>query len=319
MRLEEVSSLITEELENMAQVKNPDQITSKRKALIALFPFAVWWNRGGDHRMFDSYHDIFVVPKARKFVAKPIIMQLKEASPNSPNWAVTLMLPYADWGLEMECHQSTVTSWAGAALALQYTEELGQGVVGTLLVIASIPELQPLIPVNIWAWLKKLPSLPPICHGRLVGTRGHIVRRVQELGGVELLESYFLLVWSEWDYIYWDGLAEMGTLIREEFGGIGMWHHRDNLIRRLDCVLKQLDRGLGHLKQQKPSLGEHHIQAARERYGELKELLLEVDKEALRILTRSPFRLFNMFNLLTQRMSTESHLICICALPLPCP
>ena len=36
------------------------------------------------------------------------------------------------------------------------------------------------------------------------------------------------------------GLAEMRVSIREDLGGIEMWHHRQDLIERVDRVLEQL-------------------------------------------------------------------------------
>jgi len=122
---------------------------------------------------------------------------------------------------------------------------------------------------------------------------------VWELGDIELLESYFLLIWSEWNFIWMAGLTGTHTSFKGDFGGIGMWRHREILIKRLDQVLGELDRGLDHLRQQKPSLEEHHIQVASGDYRGLKEGLLEVDREALEILTRTPFRSINFFGLLT--------------------
>ena len=273
--------MITERLEDMARVKDTDRIESKRKTLIALFPYAVWRERGGARRMFNAYFDIFTVPKARELVGKSIVKLLSEASPNSPNWVVTLMLPYNDWGWMLRGNQNTVTRWASAALAAPYTEELGQNVVDSLLQIASEDHLLPFIPVDIWAWLKQRPSLPPICRGRELGTADRVVRRIRELGDVELLESYFLLVWSEWDYVRGGGFGEMCASVREDFGGIGMWRHREVLTERLDHILGELDKGLEHLKQHKPSLSEHSILLARERYRSLKDVLLEVDRKAL--------------------------------------
>ena len=309
--------MITEGLKSMAQDQDPDQIESKRKALTALFPYAVRWEQGGDNRMFNAYSDTLMVPKARELVVEPIVMLLDEASPNSPNWVVTLMLPYTEWGWSLKHRQHAVTRWAGAVSTVPYTEELGQNVVDTLLQIASEPHLQPYIPVQIWLWLKKQPSLPPKCRGRSLGTMGQVLRRVRELGDVELLESYFLLVWSEWDIVC--DLDEMHTSIREDFGGIGMWRHREVLIKQLDCVLRQLDQGPKHLTQHNLSLDEWYITTAKKRYGKPKEELLKVDREALEILTGNTFKVITMFNLLTSVwMSTESHSIFICALPLLC-
>jgi hypothetical protein len=41
----------------------------------------------------------------------------------------------------------------------------------------------------------------------------------------------------------------MSAAIREDFGGIEMGPHREDLIKQVDHVLAQLDRGLGYLKQ----------------------------------------------------------------------
>ena len=109
----------------------------------------------------------------------------------------------------------------------------------------------------------------------------------------------------------------MDTSIREDFGGIGMWRHREVLTERLDHVLGQMDLGSQPLRQRNPYLGDSHIPRSREQYGGLKEELLEVDREALEILTRTPF--IYSFDLLTKRLSTESHSMSACALPLPCP
>ena len=290
----------------MARVADPDQIWSKRKAIIALFPYIVRQDRDGDHGMVDAFLGITRAPKIVALLTEQITTLFEEASPDPPNRVVTLMSPHASWGRLGISDGNTVTWWAAAALAVPYTEEVGQSVVDTLLQIASQVRLRPYIPTEIWAWLKKRPSLPPICSGRSMGTRNSVVSWVRELGDVEILESYLLLVWSEWDYVYEDVLVEMRSSIREDFGGIGMGRHREALVKQLDHVLGQLDRGLGHFTQQNPLIGERHIRIARKRYGELRKVLLEVDKEASEILTRTSFRLINLFDLL---IPTDLHRI----------
>ena len=291
-------NLLTEELENMAQIKDLDRIWSKRKTLVALFPYVVWQDRYGSHRMVDAFLGITRAPNIGMFMAEPITTLFAETGSNSPIRVVSLLSPYANWDT-WRLDGSTVALWAAAALAIPYTEEVGQSVIAALLQIATVYHLEQYVPAEIWAWLKRQPSLPPICRGRSVGTRDNVVRRVRELGDVEILESYFLLVWSEWDYVDWHGLRGMFTSIREDFNGIGMGRNREVLVKRLDHVLGELAKGLGHLKQQEPSLDEYHIPTAREDYKRLKDVLLEVDREALEILTRTPFRLYNSFNLLT--------------------
>jgi len=73
----------------------------------------------------------------------------------------------------------------------------------------------------------------------------------------------------------------MCTSIREEFSGIRMGQHREDLLQQLDHILGQLDLGLCHLQQYKQSLNEASIQQMKEQYGELKRVLLEVGREAI--------------------------------------
>jgi len=285
----------------MARVGDLDQIWSKRKAIVALFPYVAWRDRGGDHRVVDAFLGIAKAPKIGTLLTEPITTLFEEAGRDSPNQVVTLLAPYADWdslfGID------TVTWWAAAVMAVPYTEEVGQTVVDTLLQIASKAIY---IPTDVWAWLNKQPSLPPICTGRSLGTNsGYVVRRVQALGDIQILKSYFLLVWSEWDAIHSDTcLVEMCTTIRRDLGGIGV--NREVLIKRLDHVLGELDRGLEHLKQCNPSLDERHISAAREQYKTLKDILLEADREGLELLTRTSFRLIT-FNPLTRPQNHTRH------------
>ena len=296
--------MLTEELENMTPAENQGRTWNGAKAVVALFPYAVRQQWNGDNRMLDACSAVTRDQRRRESMAQPIVALLDEEDFDFPDWVVTLVSPYAQWGF---ASTNAVTRWAEAALAVPYTEEVGQMVVDTLLQIAYYEDededsLQSFIPVDIWAWLKKRPSLPPTCRGRDLGTVGWVVRRVRELGDVELLESLFLLVWSEWNSI--NGPEGMRASIREDFCGIGMWRHREALIKRLDHVLGELGKGFEHLKQQKPSLDKDHIRLARKDYGELQEVLLQVDREALEILTRMPF--IYLFDLLTR---TDVHRI----------
>jgi len=193
----------------VACVGDTRQIEPKFKAVVALFPYAVWRERGGDNRMVDALMGIVRDPNVRMFIARPIATLLTKADSDFPNWVVILVSPYVEWGHYHSSEEDMVNLWAAAALAVPYTEEVGRSVIDTLLQIASNRRLKPYIPVDIWEWLKKRPSLPPICKGRRAGAEGHVVLQVQELRDVELLESYFLLIWSEWDYVYWIGLPEM--------------------------------------------------------------------------------------------------------------
>jgi len=283
----------------MARVGDLYQIWSKRKAITAFFPFAVWQEGCGEHRVIDAFFDVARPSGSGAFMWTAIgsltHTLFNQASPRT----VVLASPHVSWNSELR-DENVVARWAAAALEIPYTEEVGRNVVDTLLHVASVDSLRQQIPVGIWAWLNKRPPLPPVCLGRSVGTGGKVVRMVRELGNTEILESYFLLVWSEWDQIFDEsGLTEMHTSIREDFDGIGQGHRRSTFVERLHHVLGQLDQGAGYLKQSKPWLDEDDVQHAKGQYEKLKNTALEVEREATEILTRTPSKLTKIFDSLT--------------------
>ena len=121
--------------------------------------------------------------------------------------------------------------------------------VNALLQIVAVDFLRDYVPVGMWGWLKKRPSLLPGCPGPLVGTAPDVVRHVWGLGHPETLKLYFLVVRSECVSFASPSLDEMVASIREDFGGVGMRRHREDLTERLDHVLARLDLGLGYFKR----------------------------------------------------------------------
>jgi len=91
----------------MARSETPDQIKSKRKALSALFPYAVLWEQGGDNRRVDAF---LAIVRLSKFMVQPIARLLDKAGPSLLNWVMTFMSPYTDW--EYVSDTNTVTRWA---------------------------------------------------------------------------------------------------------------------------------------------------------------------------------------------------------------
>ena len=267
-----VSDLITQKLEAMVEAVDRCPLQSKGKAISALLPYAVWQERDGHPEMLDTILHAARASRMLEFmwgrVGQYAERLLSEASPR----AVILASSHIPWGRPTHGgeRKNLVLRWAAAVSEVPYTEELGPSVVDTLLQIASEAELLPHIPVNIWSWLTKQPSLPPICRGRYVGTRVHIVEAIRELKDIEILKSYFLLVWSEWDSLQIDGFNKMCASIREDFGRVGMGHHRTDLIQRLDHVLGQLDQGLDHFRQHDPNLSAGYLQNMKHDYKKLK-------------------------------------------------
>ena len=187
-----------------------------------------------------------------------------------------------------------------------YTEEVGRSAVDTLLQIASVDSLRSHIPTDSWSWLSNRPPLPTICLGRRVGSQKDVVHQVRELGDVEILKSYFLLVWSEWDSIHDSGFYAMCTSIREDFGGIGMGHHREDLVKRLDHIIGELDRGLAYISLHNLNTDLDYIQLTRGEYRKFRDVLLEVGREAVENPACTSFRLINIFELTDPRGYIQS-------------
>ena len=276
-------------------VEDPDAdviLRSKCKAISTLFPYAIRLEKGGQQQMVDAILRAARVSESIsegfkwRHIGTYITAVFGESSPPSLDRAITFSSPYVPW-YEGSNSQHAVARWAAAALAVPYSEEVVQNVVNTLLRISDIGTLHSHIPIGIWEWLKKRPSLPPVCRGRSSGSWPSTVLYIRGLGDIEILKSYLLLIWSEWDCLNPAGLLEMQIAIREDFGGVTMWYHRDDLLERLDHVLGELDRGLAYFAQHKPQIDKDEIQKRKEQYGELKNVLLEVEKEMMKPLIRT--------------------------------
>ena len=153
----------------MVNTGDPGPIYSKHKAITALFPYVLWQEQDGQHKVLDIYLQAVRASKRRYFMWNhinqlPITMLLNEDSPVPVMQAFILMSPHLPWHLFSNKHW--VQLWATAASAVPYTDEIGQSVVGTLLYIASNLSLQPHLPIHMWSWLDSPPVLPPICAGR---------------------------------------------------------------------------------------------------------------------------------------------------------
>ena len=188
--------------------------------------------------------------------------------------AIILMSSHVFWD-RVTNGEDLIQWWAAATSAVPYTEEIAQSVVDTLLQIASRNKLLPHIPVDVWSWLTRSPSLPHTCEGRSVATCGRVVKAVRALGDLEVLKSYFLLTWSEWGPLQSEGFGDVWVSIREDFGGTkeGEDLHREDLIRRLDYILGKLDLGLKHLRQHTPDLRRSDWRTMKKQYEGLKALL----------------------------------------------
>ena len=273
MRLGGVSLLMTQKLESMVDGPNRDSIRSKRKAISALFPFAVFLEQSGQRGMIDAISRIARASDSGNFMwyhVKPFVTAMFDKSnPPSLNWILGLISPCLHWH-DARRDDDAVEMRATTASAVSRTGEVDQDTVDTLLRIAFLG----------------FPRPPYGSSGQQIGTVEDI-RKVRALGDIGILKSYLLLVWSEWGSIdnQFGGFVEMQTSIREDFRGIGSWGHRDDLIKQLDWIIRKLY--LDH----NPGIGlddyMRTVQRAMGQYAELKRVVLEVDGEAVNELTRT--------------------------------
>ena len=295
--MEQVSDLITHTLETMIKDANPNAISSKRKAISTILPFAISLEQDGEQELLNLVVRALRCQAPRRL--EPIGMWdkaqrytdalFKKPSTPSLDRAIALISPYRNLDSVLTgpypywCtwNESEVARWATAALETPYTEEVGRSVVDATLQVASNSSLRPHIPIGIWALFKEQPSLPPLCQGRSLGTEPDVINHIRELGDVEILKSYFLLVWSEWPPFHDNGFTTMETSIREDFCGLGMRQHREDLIQRLDHILRELGWGPEYFKKHTgEDVTKDNIRRRKKRYEKLKDILLKVRRDA---------------------------------------
>ena len=272
MSLDEVTLLIAQKLESMAEIPDPRLVKPARKAIGALFPYAVSLVQGGQQRMADAISHAASASRSDKFmwhrVGPFITGMFKRQNPPSLTWVLGLISTRVYWRDEPH-DKSMVATRAAAASAASSPEGVCWSVVDELLHIAFTSGLQ-----------EEHEHLQ-----RPDGTGKDITHQVRALGDTELLKSHLILALSDWCPIYdWSSRpANILTSIREDFSGVGVGCHREDLIKRLAELERACDIHFGR------TMG---------RYEEFKRVLLEVDGEATNILTRTPLVLVR-FGLLT--------------------
>ena len=276
-RVDEVSSLITRTLESMAEVADSDLILTKRKAICALFPYAICLGRGKQQGMAQAISRAAAASNSGRFVWHRIGRYIRTLfdKPRHPslNWIITLASPEVPWSGDSH-DESTVARWAAVVSAVPYTEEICQSVVGALLQIASINSLRPHIPTGAWARLKEWTPLSPLPVGRFEGSRSDIFRHVRTLRDVEILKSYLLLFWSDLGSLDESCFIEVQISIEEDFSEVGAWRHRKDLIDRLDQQLEDLGEFSAYVNDV------DEVRREKEQYRKLKDVLQEVDRES---------------------------------------
>ena len=263
--MEQVSSLVTQKLEDMVEATDLGALYSKREAISTLFIYVIL-EQGRQERMANAISHALRASDTWNFIKPYTSMLFFGPNTFSMNSLIVLLSPYIYWANEYHS-KGDVIRWAAAASSVPYTEEVGRDVVGALLQISMCDSLRPHTPIEIWRWLKKHSTLPPVYREQGMNITGNAVRYIRELGDIEIFKSFFILAWSESSYICDENHTK--NSLREDFCGIGMWGHRKDLVERLDRIL--LDDQSGRSRP----------------YEELKTVLLEVETEAAKTLTRT--------------------------------
>ena len=294
----------------MVEVRDHNRLGSKCNAITAFLPHAVSREQDGEPEMLDTFLHAARASKTSFFCLNLMDFVYPLLSKTSPHGIVLISCHLPWWGLVNE--EDYVQLWAAATSAVPPTEDLTWSVVDVLLQIASIPDLSPHIPTGVWSWMLKQPSLPHFCYGHVVGTGAETIKTVQGLKDIEVLKSYFHVIWSEWNTSIVFGdlkvLKNMDAILYKNFSGSGMDHHRADLIQRLDHILGELDQGLDHLQQHIPSFNANRVQKMKHHYGELRNILLKMNVEAITCMSDPvPLLFFALIPMDAYRIPCNTH------------
>jgi hypothetical protein len=267
----------------------------KTELIGPLFQYAICRERDGDKTLFNR-----IIRLAQWEVGGlasrglGYLSALEMCTCASPQ-AVLLAGPYVNWEQEQSMDaRDIISKWLAAISTTPHTKVAAEAVVATLLQIADNGDLRPSVPADIWLWLNERPRLLPDCKGLSSGSHRGVVRTVRALNDIGILTSYMIVIWSKSNPLDCDGFAEMRMSVREDFNGIGMGCNRAELIQQLDYVLENLDWQLwnlgGILDDDESGRNREtlRLQSMKDRYGELKRILQEVDQEATGIFNRMP-------------------------------
>ena len=299
----------------MVEDPNLDVVSSKSKAISALFPYAVSLLQDGQQQMVNAISHAASASRSERFMwhrVKPFIVTMfKRPNPPSLTWVLGLISTSVHW--HTGPHDKHRVASQAAATSATSNPGVCWSVADELLHIAFFD-----------VWRRRYKHLQ-----RPEGTGEDITHQVRTLGDIEILKSHLILALSGGSPIRSssEGLSEMLMSIWEDFSRVGVGCHRDDLIKKLAEIESPnwywRDLGGNHINWDgnvridwdgnRMNWDGSHINWALERCRELKRVLLEVD-----ILTSTPLTVTH-FSLLTSLTCTGSHSAFMCALPLPCP
>ena len=234
-------------------------------------------------RLFDAFLRVvryfpYTSSWTRQYIRPVIPKLLAEGSPAALRRGTLLALPHLElaW-LDSEEPREFIELWISAADAVGDGEDVCQAVVDVLLQMAFFHSVRAHIVPGAWTWLNKRPALPPRCRGRLLCSIGsNVLPAVRAREDIQLLTSYLITMWSEWDCAGEWAFEGMCEALWDEFCGSDdgeVVECRKDLLGRLNLVLAELGKGLGHLRVRHPDMQPDEFEVIRERYRELKRIL----------------------------------------------
>jgi len=291
--------LIIKQLITWANAHDLSTLRRNYKAITALFPYVA---QQGRYRQNPMIFNAFLHAANASSLGESLWERiqpftntlLNDASDIPLKRAAMFASPYILW--YRQDFRDLVQAWVETASAIPKEKEIAPSVVGALLQVAHKGLLPPGNHGDVWSWLTLRPSLPPICRGRNLGSSPRVMLQVRGLEDIEILKSYLLVVWSEWDCL--QDPPKMYKCIREEFSGVEASSHRAELVQRLDEVIRELNKGLVYLQRDKPDLEEEELRKRKRQYEKLRKILKEIP-EAPEIPTCMSSRSIDLFDLLT--------------------
>lgn len=284
MQLETITRSIASRLTRAGQ--DPDTILFKYKPITTLFPYAARRGQEGDTQLLDAFLSAVryfpcTSQWTRRYIRPIFPRLLAEGSSTVLKRAAILALPHLElvW-LDSDDARTFIDLWISAADALEHTEGVCPAVVDVLLQMAFFHSIRAHITPKAWRWLNKRPSLPPRCRGRLLCSIGsNVLPAIRSRKDTELLTSYLVTMWSEWDCAGEWAFEGMCEVLKEEFccggGDEVMRERRTDLLARLNWVLGELSRGWEYLRMKNEDVKPNEFELIRERYRELKRILVQ--------------------------------------------
>ena len=133
----------------MVEAEDYRLLQSKRKAITALLPYAVWQERDGQPEMLDTILRAVRASRMTEFMWRHIDQFVSTLFSEASPCAIVLVSPHIRWSW-LRGRGDLVQWWVATTSMVPHAEEVAQSVVDTLLQVSFWDELVRYIPVDLW-------------------------------------------------------------------------------------------------------------------------------------------------------------------------